>query len=184
MRFRSRGAPAVAIFLTLAVVLPGRCEIAPPTATRIMVRAVSRDAKILSDKVGGARITLRDAGTGEILAEGVQSGGSGDTERIMVEPRPRGADIYDTPGAGGFLATLELAEPTLVEITAEGPLDTPQSTYRASKTLLLIPGRDVLGDGVVLEIHGFRVRMEPPAGGELAARAGEPIPVRVLLTMT
>lgn len=168
---------AAALLLAAAFALP-----AAAVPTKVMVRAVSRDAKILHDGVGGARITLRDAATGEILAEGIQTGKSGSTETIMTEPRKRGEDVYDTPGAAGFLAVVDLEAPTLVEATAEGPLDTPQSTYRASKTLLLLPGRDVLGDGVLLEIHGFRVRFLEP--GEAPATAGEPIPVRVLLTMT
>ena len=40
-----------------------------------------------------------------------------------------------------------LERATVVEVTAEGPLGTPQSTQRASKTLLLVPGQDVLGGG-------------------------------------
>lgn len=171
--------------LALATVLSLPAAAVP---TRVMVRAVSRDAKILHDGVGGARITLRDAESGEVLAEGVQSGGSGSTAAIMTAPRQRGEDVYATEGAAGYLATLDLEEPTLVEVIAEGPLDTPQSTYRASKTLLLLPGRDVLGDGILLEIHGFRIQMVAPAHDELTsdepAKVGEPIPVRVLLTMT
>lgn len=169
---------AAALLLAAAFALP-----AAAVPTRVMVRAVSRDAKILHDGVGGARITLRDAATGEILARGVQTGKSGSTETIMTEPRRRGEDVYDTAGAAGFLAVIDLDQPTLVEVTAEGPLDTPQSIYRASKSLLLLPGRDVLGDGVLLEIHGFRVRfLEAEEKGP--TMAGEPIPVRVLLTMT
>lgn len=151
--------------------------------TRVMVHVVSHDAKLLGTHVGGARITLREAATGKVLAEGVQLGESGDTSRIMVEPHRRGAALYDSPGAAGFLATIPLERPTVVEITAEGPLGQPQATQRASKTLLLVPGEDVLGDGVVLEVHGFILQfLEPPEGGRV--KAGDPIPVRATLTMT
>jgi hypothetical protein len=146
--------------------------------TRVQVRAISRDAKLIGDGVGGARITIRDAQTGVLLKEGLQTGSSGDTERILQAPRARGAALYDTPGAAGFLATLLLERPTVVEIVAEGPLGIPQAAQKASKTLLLVPGQDVLGDGVVLEIHGFAVEIEQPAaaaqaqaGGELEVRA-------------
>ncbi len=71
----------------------------------------------------------------------------------------------------------------MVEITAEGPLGNPQATQRASKTLLLVPGQHLLGEGVLLEIHGFIVDLlAPVAGAEV--RAGQPLPVRVKVTMT
>jgi len=153
-------------------------EPAGGTPTTVRVRAVSRDAKILSSAVGGARITIRDEATGAVLAEGFQEGDSGETDAIMVQPRRRHAHVYDTPGAGLFEATLELESPTVVEITAEGPLGYPQATRKVSKTLLLVPGEDVLGDGILLEIHGFIIELQAPlpaaqlvAGGHLEIRA-------------
>lgn len=151
--------------------------------TRVMVRAVSQDAKIIQDPVGGARITIRNAETGEVLAEGLQEGGSGDTDRIMRRPRERGETIYDTPGAAGYLATLNLDRPTRVEITAEGPLAYPQAVQRAATTMLLIPGQDVLGDGVVLTIHGFIVEVLAPADSA-GAPASDTLDVRARVRMT
>ena len=151
--------------------------------TQVMVRAVSQDAKILQDPVGGARITIRDAETGEVLAEGLQEGGSGSTDEIMHGPRERGASIYDTPGAAGFLATLELERPTQVEITAEGPLDYPQAVQRAAATTLLIPGQDVLGDGVVLTIHGFIVEVLAPSDSARTSAQSDSLDVRARVRM-
>ncbi|MFQ5752481.1 MAG: hypothetical protein ACE5HI_10830 [bacterium] len=151
--------------------------------TKVLVRAISRDAKVIGTKVGGARISIRDASTGEVLAEGIQTGSTGNTELIMVKPRERGAKVFDTPGTAGFLATLNLERPTVVEITAEGPLQPPQSTYSASKTLLLIPGQDVLGEGILLEIHGFRVTLLTPEEA-FQRSSGEDLEVRVAVTMT
>jgi len=151
--------------------------------TRVMVHVVARDAKLLGTHVGGARITLREVATGKVLAEGVQKGESGDTNRIMVEPHRRGATLYDTPDAAGFLATVTLQRPTVVEVSAEGPVGHPQAVQRASKTLLLVPGEDVLGDGVVLEIHGFILEFLEPAS-DAPVKAGDPIPVRAKMTLT
>ncbi len=169
----------------LVVVFAAVMAVAGPEGkpTRVMVHAVARDAKLLGTHVGGARITIREAATDKVLAEGVQEGGSGDTERIMVEPRRRGAALYDTPDAAGFLATVTLDRPTVVEVRAEGPLGHPQAMQRVSKTLLLVPGEDVLGDGVVLEIHGFILQFLQPAE-DVRAKAGEAIPVRATMTMT
>lgn len=151
--------------------------------TRVMVRAVSRDAKAIGTKVGGARITVRDVATGTVLAEGIQKGSTGDTDLIMVQPRARGAAVFSTPGTAGFLATVMLERPTVVEVTAEGPLETPQSTQRASKTLLLVPGQDVLGEGVLLEIHGFTVALLAPAR-DARPSVGSNLEVRAAVTMT
>ncbi len=151
--------------------------------TRVMVRAVSRDAKVIGTMVGGARITVRDIATGAVLAEGIQEGETGDTELIMIRPRRRGATVYNTPGTAGFLATVMLERPTVVEVTAEGPLGTPQSTQRVSKTLLLVPGQDVLGEGILLEIHGFTVALLAPAK-DARAIFGSNLEVRATVTMT
>ena len=149
------------------------------TSTVVTVRAISRDAKVLGDGVGGARITIREAGTGKVLASGTQTGGTGDTRRIMQQPRARGAMVYESEGAAAYRATLDLSAPTVVEITAEGPLKYPQAMQRASKTLLLLPGRHIEGDGVLLEIAGFIVDV-PPA----QALPNTPVPIRAKVTMT
>jgi hypothetical protein len=173
----------VSIAMLFALLLPAMSHAGGPVATKVMVRAVAHDAKIIGTHVGGAKITIRDAATDSILTEGVQLGGTGDTELIMKKPRERGVSVYDTEGAAGFLATLMLSKPTRVEITAVGPLGTPQSTQRAAKTVLLLPGKDVLGDGIVLEIYGLTVEiLEPNDGTPIAV--GDEMPVRVKLTMT
>jgi hypothetical protein len=127
--------------------------------TKVVVRAVSHDAKLVQDPVGGARITIQNAATGEVLAEGRQTGDSGSTEKIMRQPRKRGATTFDVSGAAKYETTLSLKRPTRVRITAEGPLDYPQAMQTASKTVLLVPGEDVTGDGITLNLHGFIVEV-------------------------
>ncbi len=130
--------------------------------TRVMIRVVSRDAKIIGSGVGGALVRVVNAETGELLAEGKQEGGTGDTGLIMSTAHGRGMTIYDTEGAAGFLAELSLSEPTIVTISAVGPLGHPQATQSASKQMLLVPGGHIEGDGVVLELHGFLVEVLAP----------------------
>lgn len=170
-------------FLTVAAVV---CLASPLLAepTRITVRAVSRDAKIIGTQVGGARITIRDAATGEILASGFQNGETGETKRIMTEPHARGAVLYDTPKAAGYVATVDLEKPRVVEVTAEGPLQYPQATQKASKSLLVVPGQHIEGDGVVLEIHGFIVQVLEPEASEVGLPAGDPLRIKAKVTMT
>lgn len=167
---RLRSAAAAAATLLVAVLLLPRPtpaqEADDPVPTRLRVRAVAHDAKVIGSGVGGARITVRDAATGEVLARGIQRGGTGDTERIMRDPVERGEEIYDTPEAAGYTAILMLHAPTRVEVTAEGPLAAPPASREVTtKTLWMLPGRDVLGQGLVLELHGFFVEILAPREG-------------------
>ena len=150
--------------------------------TKVMIRAIARDAKVIGTHVGGAKITVRDVATGEILAQGMEQGGTGDTEVIMKKPHTRGMMVYNTPDASGYLAVLHLDKPTVVEISAEGPLGNAQATQRSSKTLLLVPGEDVLGEGILLEIHGFIVTPLAPLP-DAKVKAGSPFEVRATVTM-
>jgi uncharacterized protein YjeT (DUF2065 family) len=150
---------AIALLIALAT---GVADAGAQTPTRIMVRVVARDAKIIGSGVGGARVTVVDAATGVFLAEGLQEGGTGDTGLIMRTPRARDMTVYDTEGAAGFLAELEIAEPTVVVISAAGPLGYPQAIQTASKQMLVVPGQHLEGDGVVLELHGFIVEILSP----------------------
>lgn len=155
---------------------------ADATPTNVTVRVVSQGAKVLGDGVGGARVTIRDVETGEVLARGTQRGGTGSTERIMRTPRLPGDTVYATPGAASYEATLDLTEPTRVEIVGEGPLGHPEATQRASTTTLLVPGQDVSGDGVVLTVRGFLVDLMEPKGGTARA-GGDSLRVRATVRM-
>ena len=147
--------------------------------TTVVVRAIAQDAKIIGSGVGGARITIRDARSGEVLASGVQEGGTGDTQAIMGD-RPRAGGVFDTEGAAHFEATVALSEPTPVVIEAEGPLGTEHAIQRSTTSLLLVPGHHILGDGVVLTLHGFTVELvDAPA--EVAG--GETLTVAAKITM-
>jgi hypothetical protein len=131
-------------------------------ATRVVVRVIGRDSKIIGSGVGGAQVSIVDARTGETLAAGKQEGGTGDTDRIISTPHARGTATYDTEDAAGFTAELHLTEPTIVNISAIGPLGHPQAIRSATKQVLLVPGRHVEGDGIVLELHGFIVEILVP----------------------
>jgi len=157
-------------------------DLAAQTPTRVLVRAVAHDAKIIGSNVGGARIMITDPSTDNVLADGIQEGSTGDTRLIMTERPPRHETMFDTPGAAHYTAELMLDGPTVVDITAVGPLDNPEATTRTTKRMLLMPGRHVEGEGVILELNGFTVDWLTPApNGELAA--GEQIPVRARVTM-
>lgn len=137
----------------LAVAISGAAQAEP---TQIVVRAISKDAKFIGDSMGGARVTLTDARSGRELASGLISGGTGDTGRIIVAPRVRGAAL-STPEAAAFRATLDLDHPTLVKAQAVGPLGKPGAQITVTSMMWLLPGQPVAGDGWLLEFPGLVV---------------------------
>lgn len=64
-----------------------------------------------------------------------------------------------------------------MRVIARGPLDYPQAQQTTAKTVHLIPGQDVTGEGIILSLHGFIVEVLEPSttraspGSEIAVRA-------------
>lgn len=125
--------------------------------TDVNVRVLAKDAKFVGTGMGGMKVTVRDVQTAAILAEGVARGSTGDTSRIMSAPRQRG-EALATDKAAVFAASIDIWEPTLVEISVRGPLDYPHASQHASLTHWMVPGRHLTaGDGVLIELPGFVV---------------------------
>jgi hypothetical protein len=114
-----------------------------PLPTTVLVRVVAHRSLVLGHDVGGARVTITDMASGQLLASGLQQGEPGDQTQIMRTPHLMDEPVYSGRPAASFSTTLELTRPTLVEITAEGPLAYPNALQRASTTVLLIPGHDL-----------------------------------------
>jgi hypothetical protein len=150
------------LVIALLSVLSIATSTAQATETRVTVRVLAHDAKLIGDAAGGCAITIRDAATGRILAEGIQTGGTGNTDKIIREPWIRGQARLNTDGAAGFTTTLDIARPTRVIIEARGPLGFRTSEFSTSRTLLLLPGHHIEGDGIVLELQGLIVNLQEP----------------------
>lgn len=138
-----------------------------PHPTTVLVRVVAHGAMVLGREVGGARVTITDVTTGQILATGLQQGEAGDQNQIMRTPHMMEEPIYSTRPSAAFTTTLHLQQPALVDISAEGPLAYPGAMQKASKTLLLIPGQDLTQDGIVLHLYGYLVQIERPQPREI-----------------
>jgi hypothetical protein len=148
--------------LLLSVITVVPVHAATPVPTQVLVRVVAHHALPLGDNVGGARVTIRDVETGKIMAEGRQTGPSGDLKSIMQTPRVQNEPVYSVRDSASFKTELSLTKPTWVEISAEGPLQFPHAKRRASKVVLLYPGKAVTGDGIVLELEGLLVKIQEP----------------------
>lgn len=150
--------------------------------TKIIVRVVSKDAKVIGLGVGGALVRIKNLETGEILAQGKQEGGTGNTDRIMVQPHKRGETLYGTPDAAFFQAEIPLDKPTQVEIYTEAPLGYPHAIQKGSKTLTLIPGKNILGEGIIIELNGLIVNILSPSLKE-GLKRGEEVVIKAEVRM-
>jgi hypothetical protein len=170
------------ILICLVISFVPRSFSAERILTKVTVRVVAKDSKVIGSGVGGAWVRIKNFETGEDIAQGKQEGGTGDTDRIMVTPRRRGETLYGTPGAAFFQAEILLDQPTQVEIYTEAPLAYPHAIQKGSKTLILIPGKHILGEGVIIELDGLIVNiLDPPLKGVL--KKGEELTIKAEVRM-
>ena len=136
---------------------------------------------IVGTSMGGARIMVRDADTGELLATGVTEGATGDTEKIMGARERR--DSISSEGAARFTTVLDLDRPRLITVTAFGPLGQRQSAVSVSSTQWVVPGKHITGgDGWVLEMPGLVVDvLDPPAHAQMG---GTPHRIKLAANVT
>lgn len=132
--------------------------------TELTIRARAVDAKFIGSGVGGIDVVISEADTGEVLDRGRITGGTGDTARLMTTPEERGMRL-STEDTAGYRAILDIEEPTRVAIRLRGPLDGGENVHEAEKTVWVLPGRHVRGDGIVFDMPGLIV------DGELASTA-------------
>ena len=148
----------ISFILLMAI---GTQSYAQTKATKVVVRAKAKDAKFIGSSMDGALIMIKNANTGEVLAEGRTSGGTGDTNKLVRQPHQRYGQL-STQGAAKFETTLQLSKPTFVTVSAMGPMSQKQSRLTSSTQLWLIPGKDITGDGILLEVPGFAVDILQP----------------------
>ncbi|WP_318308130.1 hypothetical protein [Flagellimonas crocea] len=145
----------------LILALLSICFKVSATETKLMVRAKAKDAKFVGSSIGGAYVIVRNTLNGEIMAEGETTGSTGNTNLIMKSAHERYTQLTDDKTAG-FLAVLDLDEPTFVRVEVLSPAHRKNARVQASTELWMLPGKDILGDGLVLEIPGFVVDILRP----------------------
>lgn len=151
----------------LIVFVAGTLEcLGQSSQTTVVVRALAKDAKFIGTSMGGAYITIEEVKSGEILDSGVTEGSTGDTDKLVREPHTRYGTL-STEGAAKFETTLTLSEPTFVEVSATAPMAQRQSKVTSSTQLWLVPGKDITGDGIILEIPGFAIDILQPQAHEV-----------------
>lgn len=143
----------------MGAIAAASCAIASPASakpTQVTVRVISQDAKFVGDGTGGARVTLREADSGRVLASGTTTGGTGSTELIMKSAGR--STVRANADAAAFNAILDIDRPTLVVLEAEGPLGRPGSRIKVTAQRWMLPGVPVTaGDGWVVELPGLAI---------------------------
>jgi len=148
--------------------------------TKLIIRAKSKDAKFVGTKMGGAHVVIKDSETGKVLAEGLTAGDTGDTNKIMSEPKTRFGTIAD--GAALFESSLDISEPRFITIDVAAPYIDKTNMIKSSTQMWLIPGKDITGDGVIIEIPGFSIdAMSPESVTMSDNRAVIPINARIVM---
>lgn len=165
--------------LALALLATPLAAAAAPTPVDVYV--ISRDAKFVGTGVGGVRVTITEAATGEVLAQGVTQGGTGDTDLIMGE-REHGTSLI-TEDTAAFSTSLDLDHPARVRVTAYGPLDYPESAATVTATHWLLPGEPAADDGLILELPGLIVDLHDTPTFALLEEGEAFIGVHVIVRM-
>ncbi len=145
---------------TLLILLIASASHAIPT--KLIVRARAHDAKFIGSAVGGVAVTVRDAFTGKILATGSIEGGTGNTKILMLEPIKRGT-LLSQGGAAKAEFVFDIDKPVKLQIEVEGPLGAGLNVHKEVKTVWLIPGEDIDGDGVIFTLYGLIVHSYSPS---------------------
>ncbi len=136
------------------------------TQTKITVRAKAKDAKFIGSTMAGALVIIKDSETGEILAKGFTAGGTGNTQKIMIEPVRRGVPVTDN-SAAKFETTINIADPKFVTIEVYAPYGQRQSMAKNTSQVWLIPGKDITGEGIIVDVYGFSIAILAPQAHEM-----------------
>ncbi|MBW8877739.1 MAG: hypothetical protein JF614_22450 [Acidobacteria bacterium] len=153
---------------------------AATVSTSITVRVQAKGGKFLADDIGGSEVIIRNAQTGERLAGGLALGtDSGNLSSTYtadaslsaivtpaVPPATEPTIQWLSPDAdtSGLTVDLPISRPTLLAITACGPLGGLQSAHQVTTSQWIVPGQTLNeGPGFVVELPGLLVQVMEPA---------------------
>lgn len=164
-------------------------------STSILIRVQARGGKFLGPDIGYSFVTVRNAATGELLAQSVAAGdsgqlgttpGAGASTNVVVSESTVNwlSPTSGTPSpTAGFLATFDLEQPAMVEVSAAGITNGVPNQQTASARMWIWPGAQLTQEpGFILEMPGLHVEILEPNPAQLPA-AGQPVNVTAWVTM-
>jgi hypothetical protein len=181
-KIQYRRRPEMKRLLVLGILLSGvfLFSISEAVQTKLVVRAKSKDAKFVGTKMGGALVIIKESETGKVLVKGLTAGETGDTGKIMKAPKTRFGHIAD--GVAGFETAIDISEPTLITIDVLAPYMHKDNLIKSSTQMWLIPGKDITGEGIIIEVPGFSVDARAPESAKLAnGKAVIPVQARIVM---
>jgi hypothetical protein len=130
-------------------------------------------------------LTRNDEGVAAVINKGEE------TENVLfLTPenlKKKGVEVipYSPKDDGAkFTGTLMVSKPTVLRIEAIGPLKYSQATMTDSITTLLLPGRHIEGQGIVLNLRGLVLDIAAPKEKETVRTAGNrEVPVSFTMNM-
>jgi len=164
--------------------------------TTVLVRVQARGGKFLGPDIGYSLITVRNAVTGALLAQGVATGDSGNLgasysagasfDTVVTFPPAPATPIVQflAPDSttASFVATFDLDAPALVEISAAAMTNGIPNEHAISTRLWLWPGASLTQEpGLVLTLPGLNVEFITP--GPSDKPSGTSLDVSVWVTM-
>lgn len=120
--------------------------------SKLAVYVLAKDAKFIGDYTGGAEVTITHRETGQILAQGITTGSTGDTKKIMNTTI---ASQKIDKSSAFYLADLTIDIPTPIEIEVRGPMNYLQSMHHTSLSTWIFPDQKIRP--VVIEVPGYIV---------------------------
>jgi len=157
--------------------------------TSILVRTQANGGMFIGPDAGYTYVTIRDAGTQAVLAQGLALGDSGKLvtkSETGIGPVPiytpgKSAPmfVYAKPSTAGLMATVDLASPTEIEITVEGMMNGTPNGSSVTGTFLISPGQPV-ETGIVFVMYGLRVGIVEPV---TPAKPTNPFQLQAWVTM-
>lgn len=146
-------------------------------STRVLVRVQAKGGKFIGPDGGYSLVTLRAVTSGQVLAQGVATGGSGQlspmftpgvSRAAIVTPQAAGDLVQwlSAPagqGTAGLLAEVRIDEPTLVEFSAQALTNGIANGHSVAQQMWLTPGVHLDQEpGVVLVMPGLNVQILTP----------------------
>ena len=173
----------IRILLFIGLFLVSSYGISQPT--KLVIRAKAKDAKFIGTGIGGAYVIIKNEMTGEILAKGLTTGSSGNTDLILKTPYKRNDRLTDDKTAK-FETSLNIQEPTFITVEVIAPVNRKSSSIKASTQLWLIPGKNIDEEGIVLDMPGFILDILEPQTHRilfLEKMADKKVKIKINLTM-
>lgn len=131
--------------------------------------------------MGGVQVVLKNAQSEKVLDAGLIEGPTGDTDVLMKTPRVRTTDLSQG-GAAKWVGKIDIEVPTRIRLEVVGPLAAGANQQEISKTFWVVPGQDIDGDGLMVELYGFVVQPVSP-GVHQKLKLGEKVPVEAHVVM-